>query len=139
MFVKWKKKHLSITLFYKQSVRDLDLKVMGKGRGSFLLLTFSCTVSTFAFVPDDRQHRKTKSLHMLLVRCTMGDICLIKETKKLTRPPCKVGKCHNDTCTHDDRYNSVVAEETYIFREFCVYEKQQTYPEYVITYDRVNV
>lgn len=88
---------------------------------------------------DDRQKRETKDLTMLLVRCTMGEICLMKDTKKLTRPPCKDTSCRSDTCTHEERYNSVVEEGKYIFREFCVYDKQQVYPEYVITYDRVKV
>ena len=68
----------------------------------------------------------------------MGDICLMKQAKKLTRPPCKVSDCSSDTCTHGERYNSIVEEDKYIFREFCVYQKQQTYPEFVITYDRVK-
>lgn len=88
---------------------------------------------------DDRQKRETKDLTMILVRCTMGEICLMKDTKKLTRSPCKDTNCLSDTCTHEDRYNSVVEEGKYIFREFCVYDKQQVYPEYVITYDRVKV
>lgn len=88
---------------------------------------------------DDRQERETNGLTMILVRCTMGEICLMKDTKKLTRPPCKETSCLSDTCTHGDRYNSVVEEGKYIFREFCVYDKQQVYPEYVITYDRVKV
>lgn len=88
---------------------------------------------------DDRNKRETTGLTIFLVRCTMGDICVMTDTKKLTRPPCKVSTCSSDKCTHDDRYNSVVEEGKYIFREFCVYEKNQAYPEYVITYDRVNV
>ena len=95
---------------------------------------------TYFLIPtDDRQKRETKDLTMILVRCTMGEICLMKDTKKLTRSPCKDTSCLSDTCTHEDRYNSVVEEGKYIFREFCVYDKQQVYPEYVITYDRVKV
>ena len=90
-------------------------------------------------ISDDRNQRQRDGLTMLLVRCSMGDICLMTDTKKLTRPPCKVTSCGSDTCTHEERYNSVVEEGKYIFREFCVYGRLQVYPEYVITYDRVKI
>lgn len=60
----------------------------------------------------------------------------MKEVRKLRRPPCCEG-CDGDSCSHENRHNSVVSEGAYIFREFVVYDSHQVYPEYVITYDRV--
>jgi len=47
---------------------------------------------------------------------------------------CKIPSC---TTAQHRPYDSVVGDGKWIFREFVVYAKEQCYPEYVITYDRV--
>ena len=91
------------------------------------------------FVLDERgdSSRKRENLQMFLVRCSLGKICLMKNVEKFRRPPCYVPDCLSDKCSHNKRYDSIVEEEKYIFREFVVYESSQAYPEYLITYDRV--
>ncbi|XP_053400000.1 uncharacterized protein LOC123557665 isoform X2 [Mercenaria mercenaria] len=87
---------------------------------------------------DDRDSRQKTGLQMFLVKASLGKICLMKEVQKLVRPPCCETNCQKaDKCDHDNRYDSIVAEEKYIFREFVVYDSHQVYPEYVITYNRV--
>lgn len=85
---------------------------------------------------DEREERQTTGLQMFLIRACLGKICLMNDVKKLRRPPCCEG-CLDDSCDHDNRYDSVVGEGQYIFREFLVYDSHQVYPEYVISYDRV--
>lgn len=49
----------------------------------------------------------------------------------IRRPPCK--KCGLQVCTsHQELFDSVVANLMY--REFVVYDRCQTYPEYIIWY-----
>lgn len=87
---------------------------------------------------DHRSKERSKTdLQMFLVRACLGNICLMKHVKKLKRPPCAESDCQKDDCAHDNRYDSIVEEEKFIFREFVAYESSQVYPEYIITYDRV--
>ncbi|KAH3740442.1 hypothetical protein DPMN_047148 [Dreissena polymorpha] len=74
---------------------------------------------------------------MFLVRACLGNICRMTKCRQMRRPPCTDSSCSNDECQHVDRYDSVVAEDLFIFREFVVYDRNQVYPEYVISYDRV--
>ncbi|KAH3835074.1 hypothetical protein DPMN_108413 [Dreissena polymorpha] len=86
---------------------------------------------------DARNSRQTTGLTLFLVRACLGNICRVTKCRQMRRPPCTDSTCSVDECTHVERYDSVVEEEQYIFREFVVYDRTQVYPEYVITYDRV--
>ncbi|KAK3100147.1 hypothetical protein FSP39_015350, partial [Pinctada imbricata] len=89
---------------------------------------------------DHRDSRTKTGLKMLLVRMSLGDICLCNQGQQFRRAPCKM--CRKDKCTCKggqlwDFYDSVLGDGQWIFREFVVYEKRQVYPEYLISYDRV--
>ena len=71
---------------------------------------------------------------MFLIRMCLGDVYLTGSGGGFRRPPCK--KCSNPTCTtHQALYDSVVANGgAFSDREFVVYDRNQTYPEYIIWY-----
>ncbi|CAG5122479.1 unnamed protein product, partial [Candidula unifasciata] len=58
------------------------------------------------------------------------------ESVKLTRPPCI--QCSSDkcSCSNQELYDSVMGDGRWIFREFVVYDQNQCYPEYLISYQR---
>lgn len=69
---------------------------------------------------------------MFLMRMCLGDIYMTNQSSSgIRRPPCK--KCGLQVCTsHQELFDSVVANLMY--REFVVYDRCQTYPEYIIWY-----
>ncbi|XP_061184932.1 protein mono-ADP-ribosyltransferase PARP15-like [Saccostrea echinata] len=73
---------------------------------------------------------------MFLVRMCLGDIYLTDTEEKYVRPPCK--KCNNSVCTvHQEIHDSVVANGgDFVDCEFVVYDRHQSYPEYLIWYSR---
>lgn len=75
----------------------------------------------------------TKGCHpMFLMRMCLGDIYMTSRSAAgIRRPPCK--KCGRQMCTsHQEIYDSVVAN--FMAREFVVYDRSQSYPEYLIWY-----
>ncbi|XP_052283056.1 protein mono-ADP-ribosyltransferase PARP15-like isoform X2 [Dreissena polymorpha] len=86
---------------------------------------------------DSKNARRSTGLTMFLVRACLGNICRVTDCRRIRRPPCTDFSCNNHECQHVIRYDSVVSEEQFIFREFVVYDGSQVYPEYVINYDRV--
>lgn len=91
-------------------------------------------------LPDTRTTRNKGEKRMFLARTCLGKIHLAKTEKKdIHRPPCFQTGCESDSCEHSERErcDSVVGEGKWIFREFVTYHHYQTYPEYLITYNRV--
>jgi hypothetical protein len=94
---------------------------------------------------DEYAGRNSTSGTMILARVWIGDpyIALASQTG-FRRPPCVVGHS-GQACSHP-RFTSVVAVTTEDHagavltkhREYVVYEKSYTYPELVISYDRVG-
>ena len=74
---------------------------------------------------------------MFLVRMILGDSYLNTNliSQKFRRPPCANMKHLRDDCTtySHGSFDSVIGQSR-TFREFVVYEKDQSYPEYLITY-----
>ncbi|KAL3880352.1 hypothetical protein ACJMK2_032596 [Sinanodonta woodiana] len=85
---------------------------------------------------DPRQQRDTKEKQMFLCRVSMGEIGVYNKATKLIKAPCMESGCKSDKCGHENRYDSVVGDGIWIFREFLIYERYQSYPEYVVTYQR---
>ncbi|XP_062588670.1 protein mono-ADP-ribosyltransferase PARP11-like [Saccostrea cucullata] len=84
---------------------------------------------------DGYTAKNDKIRAMLQMRMCLGDVFITRSQGKFTRPPCRI--CHNLVCAeHQELYDSVVADTGGYFkdREFVVYDKNQTYPEYVIFY-----
>ena len=55
----------------------------------------------------------------------------------MRRPPCIEGHIH-EPCAHE-RYDSLIAVPDVLsarFREFIVFDRRQTYPEYYLEYKR---
>lgn len=69
---------------------------------------------------------------MFLMRMCLGDIYITNiSSSGIRRPPCK--KCGLQVCTsHQELFDSVVAN--FLAREFVVYDRSQSYPEYLIWY-----
>ncbi|KAK3577719.1 hypothetical protein CHS0354_002932 [Potamilus streckersoni] len=90
---------------------------------------------------DAKQARTPGEKKMFLMRMVLGNmfVCTDPNPHKYRRPPCKT--CIKDDCAnarHTEGYfDSVVGDMGKLFREFVVYDKNQCYPEYIITYARV--
>ncbi|XP_062615760.1 uncharacterized protein LOC134277439 isoform X1 [Saccostrea cucullata] len=86
---------------------------------------------------DDKSHRQQKGLQMLLVRLLIGNPFVSGQEQSYKHPPCST--CKTTTCVIGEHcnYDSIIVEGRWLFREFVVYEPNQCYPEYIITYDRV--
>ncbi|KAL3878804.1 hypothetical protein ACJMK2_031132 [Sinanodonta woodiana] len=90
---------------------------------------------------DAKQARTIGEKKMFLMRMVLGNIfvCTDQNPHKYKRPPCKT--CMLDDCSNalhtEGHFDSVVGDMGKLFREFVVYEKNQCYPEYIITYVRV--
>ena len=83
---------------------------------------------------------------MFLCRVLLGEpVVVLQPRKTARRAPC-VHDCATDACTHTNRGDSLVAETQKNrpgawlgrFREFVVYERQCSYPEWKIVYERVK-
>lgn len=100
-----------------------------------------------SYLLDDKTHRsagKGEKKKMFLIRMLLGNAYLCNESEnphKFCRPPCTT--CHMDNCTTYshvnkclDKFDSVVGDNDKLFREFVVFDNDQCYPEYLITYER---
>ncbi|KAL5012884.1 hypothetical protein ScPMuIL_011435 [Solemya velum] len=88
---------------------------------------------------DPKGQRSDSEKKMILARVCMGEMYVTATPKVFKRAPCAVKTCGKDVCSHceQDHFDSVVGDGQWIFREFIVYERHQSYPEYLITYVRV--
>ncbi|XP_061164241.1 uncharacterized protein LOC133173270 isoform X2 [Saccostrea echinata] len=88
---------------------------------------------------DAKTNRTPGTKKMLLMRMLLGKsyLCLDPNPKKYRRPPCTSSGCRRDDCVDmHDRFDSVIGDGQWLFREFVVYAVDQCYPEYIITYER---
>lgn len=114
-----------------------------KGVRLFLFLITNCLrdIKTqnnpFLFFTDDKGKRQTKGLQMLLVRLLIGNAFVTGDKKNYRHPPCSVCKTTDCVSGEHAEYDSIVVEGSWLFREFVVYETNNCYPEYIITYDRL--
>ncbi|XP_045203469.2 uncharacterized protein LOC123556646 isoform X2 [Mercenaria mercenaria] len=82
--------------------------------------------------------------NMFLIRMVLGNsyLCNDLNPPKYRRPPCT--SCYKDDCKdtkharhkYGHMFDSVVADNGKLFREFVVYDNALCYPEYLITYER---
>lgn len=114
---------------------------LGSDEGMFGRGVYCCESSTKADqYADDIDKRGTKG-KMFLMRFLLGHMYLTEKPNKYKLPPCY--HCRKDGCRNQSHqgYDSVVGVKQQsggLFREFVVYEKDQCYPEYLITYTREN-
>ena len=106
----------------------------------------------FSFCPllfsDKNKDKRAADPHyMLLMKVVTGHIYIAKKSEwERKRPPCV---SHSDefcsTCGKNEFFDSVMGTHKtnndgsttpLLFREFIIYEKSQSYPAYLITYNR---
>ncbi|ELU10335.1 hypothetical protein CAPTEDRAFT_224773 [Capitella teleta] len=109
------------------------------GAGSY----FAESTSKADQYTDDRQTRSApgQPLAMLLCRVLLGSAFECRDPKPFKRPPCTT--CQDDRCTkHDKFYDSIIGISkgptgpALLFKEFVIYDRAQSYPEYIIHYVR---
>jgi len=94
---------------------------------------------------DERERRvgTGKSLKMFLARVLLGRAYVSRQPRQFRKPPCTT--CYTDDCVdshHRSCFDSVVATHRdagatrLLFREFVVYDLAQSYPEFLIKYER---
>ncbi|KAK3577718.1 hypothetical protein CHS0354_002931 [Potamilus streckersoni] len=87
---------------------------------------------------DSKKARTPCKKKMFLMRMVLGNmfVCTDPNPHKYRKEPCRT--CYRDDCTMHTMgsFDSVVGDMGKLFREFVVYDKNQCYPEYIITYRR---
>ena len=98
----------------------------------------------FDYVSDKKDARMPKGtpMYMVVCRAILGHIYHQKGSARYRRPPCTTRGCHSATCSHHDRFNSVMGMEKdggvrLNFREFVFFDNHSTYPEFLVTYTRI--
>jgi hypothetical protein len=99
---------------------------------------------------DDRTNRigKNLPLYMFVARVPLGITCVSAQPNPFRRPPCFDETCTSrSNCTVHPIGNSVVGTHTWlqqnkstrrlIFREFVTYHPDQTYPDFLVEYERL--
>jgi hypothetical protein len=101
------------------------------------------TVFTFLFLDPQTERNINTEKTMILLRMLLGEMFVLNDRRVFTRPPCKI--CISDRCSYkshskmgDWYYDSIVVDGQWNFREFLVFEMSKCYPEYVISYRRVQ-
>lgn len=110
--------------------QGLDCRLAMSGRVGCGVYGAERSSKSAAYV-DQNSNGESK---MFLIRMCLGDVCVSKNNVSYKRPPCK--KCGKEICfTHVECYDSVMADGgAFADREFVVYDRYQSYPEYLITY-----
>jgi Poly(ADP-ribose) polymerase catalytic domain len=80
---------------------------------------------------------------MFVARVLLGNAFICDKIQAFKRPPCAQAGCQKDNCNNKDHpiYNSVIAVNRpeggkLLFREFVIYDLTQSYPEYLVEYER---
>lgn len=103
-----------------------------------------CDVFVLDLDPSNKNKRAKNGmpLYMFLARVLLGRAYVCQTAKQYIRAPCSCNedKC-NDTTHRASAYHSVVGthkipSQRLKFREFIVYEKCNSYPEFLIEYVR---
>ncbi|XP_060083055.1 uncharacterized protein LOC132562332 [Ylistrum balloti] len=116
------------------SEKGLDPRYGGNGMFGQGIYGAECSTKADQYA-DTSTSRQSQGRKMLMMRLLLGDTFVTSVPEKYSLPPCKT--CNKVKClTHHHNYDSVVADGQWLFREFVVYDKNQCYPEYIITYDR---
>lgn len=80
---------------------------------------------------------------MFVVRATLGDVYVADVGRSFRRPPCTTRGCYGDRCRrHMQLFDSISGigndrGQPMRYREFVIYERQQSYPEYLVQYRKV--
>ncbi|XP_061184934.1 uncharacterized protein LOC133192948 [Saccostrea echinata] len=111
--------------------QGLDSRLAASGRLGAGVYGAEVASKSHQYAGCDNQNRYP----MFLVRMSLGDIYLTNSGGNYKRPPCKI--CTNPVCvTHQEIHDSVVANGgAFSDREFVVYDRNQSYPEYLIWYN----
>ncbi|XP_045203458.2 uncharacterized protein LOC123556639 isoform X1 [Mercenaria mercenaria] len=104
----------------------------------------STKADQYADEKDKRSAGPDNPKKMFLIRMVLGNAFLCSEPNpyKYRRPPCT--RCFRDDCSKPNHekgkfghfFDSVVGDNSKLFREFVVYDNSLCYPEYLITYER---
>lgn len=89
---------------------------------------------------DFKQNRTTdEELTMILTRVLLGEPFIHKEAQPqaFKRPPCMSCSQRDCQCINSTLFNSII-DDVRLFREFVVYDQSVCYPEYIVTYKRVQ-
>ena len=95
------------------------------------------------YLADDKNKRvgTGKSLKMFVARVLLGRTFVGRQPQQFRKPPCT--SCYSDRCTtrnHRSSFDSVIATHKdagrLIFREFVIYDLSQSYPEFLVKYER---
>jgi len=83
-------------------------------------------------------------LKMFFARVLLGRTFIGRRSQPFCKPPCT--SCYRDRCvdrSHRGCFDSVIATHKagvgtapLLFREFVVYDLSQSYPEYLVKYER---
>lgn len=110
--------------------------------GSAIYAAESSTKSDSYADPQTERDINTEK-KMILLRMLLGEMYVLNDRKEFRRPPCK--NCDSDRCadkSHSNKgdwyYDSIVVDGQWNFREFLVFEMSKCYPEYIISYRRVQ-
>ena len=104
------------------------------------MIFFQAMFCFFLFT-DSKDKRVKEKRKMFLIRMLLGNcyLCTKHNPTKYRRPPCANMHCLSDACKEKSHgsFDSVIGQSGRLFREFVVYQAEQCYPEYLITYNRV--
>ncbi|XP_069130990.1 uncharacterized protein [Argopecten irradians] len=113
----------------------LDPRYGGDGMFGKGIYGAECSTKADQYADSSANRRLGGSRKMMMIRLLLGDTYVTSAAENYSLPPCKT--CSKSKCfSHGQAYDSVVADGKWLFREFVVYDKNQCYPEYIITYDR---
>ncbi|XP_013404384.1 uncharacterized protein LOC106169468 [Lingula anatina] len=112
-----------------------DFRIARKGMfGRAIYLSESATkADQYA---DEMDGRRTEDLQILICRVLLGNAYYCEEQQTLRRSPCVCGEkiCRD----HHETFDSVIGDTRKLFREFLLFTADQCYPEYIVTYDRID-
>ena len=80
-----------------------------------------------------------EELTMILVRMLLGEPFLHQDQNPspFKRPPCRSCSLRDCSCDDSRLFNSII-DDCRLFREFIVYDQGVCYPEYFISYKRLQ-
>lgn len=92
-------------------------------------------------VPDGQ------SMYMYVCRVLLGSPFICQTPTRFRRPPCQKRGCFSDSCTGHKNvgsFDSVIGTHKsgnvrLIFREFIIYHPDQSYPDFLVEYERKSV
>jgi len=116
--------------------------VGGAGAHRYVILGVNVFMLDLDVSNKDRRARNGTSLYIFLARVVLGRVYVCQSAKQYKRAPCS---CNDDKCKDTSHrasaYHSVLGTHKdpstrLKFREFVVYEKSNSFPEFLIEYVR---